>query len=172
MKVLIIFFNILFSISASSKVDPPNYEFKIDTFDNFYPEQTIESLKIKFPKNEKAGSTAGAPIQRFFINEQRYQITVLVQERDGAILDFFARLPSYFLHDVFLQSLVNKLGKQKSYKKNGEEAFYIWEKNNLKHIYSAACTITCFPIFYTVHPINTPPEKAFTPMIEQLKRKK
>ena len=35
-------------------------------------------------------------------------------------------------------------------KKTGEEAFYVWETAELKHVYSAACTITCFPIFYSV----------------------
>jgi hypothetical protein len=75
---------------------------------------------------------------------------VLVQSKNGVIEDFHVKLPSYFLHDVFFQSLINRYGKQKSYKKFGEEAYYVWEVSALRHIYSAACTITCFPIFYAV----------------------
>lgn len=85
-------------------------------------------------------------------------------------MDFYAKLPSYFLHDIFLQSLVNRYGKQNSYVKKERSAVYIW--NNIegnKHYYSGSCTITCFPVFYSVIAL-TPTEaiKDYRPLIETL----
>jgi hypothetical protein len=95
---------------------------------------------------------------------------VIVQSQEGKILDMFAKLPSYFLHDVFHQSLINRFGKQDEYKKYGEEAIYKWTKSPLTHVYSGACTITCFPIFYTVFPTDQKTERPFTPLIELMKK--
>lgn len=156
---------LLFPTLTIAKVEAPNYQFKLETLDPFYPQKNLANIPSSFNKPENVNSSG---LKKYLVKELRYNFPVLVQEREGVILDFFARLPSYFLHDVFFQSLVNRLGKQKTYKKIGEEAFYIWEKDNLKHIYSAACTITCFPIFYTVHPIEIPPERAFTPLLKQM----
>jgi len=138
-----------------AKVDPPNYEFKLESLDVFLPEKKISDLDPKFGKGELVHEINKVKTHKFKLTEKRYIIQMLVQEKDGTIHDMFARLPSYFLHDVFLQSLVNKLGKQTSYKKIGEEAYYTWIINNLKHVYSAACTITCFPIFYSVEPTES-----------------
>jgi len=140
----------------NAKVKAPNYEFKYETFLDFYPGKAIEAVKKKY------GTTDD---DRFIVKSKQYQFTVLTQNKDGVIFDFFARLPSYFLHDVFFQSLVNRLGKQDIYHKVGEEAFYVWNKNDFKHVYSAACTITCFPIFYTVMPIQ---KNGQTPQIDKM----
>ena len=134
----------------NAKVEKPNYDFSLEAFNDFYPNKKFESVNSKHGKPELVNSTRGQKTWKFQVEQIRYKFPVMVQEKDGEIQDFFARLPSYFLHDIFLQSLVNKLGKQTTYKKTGEEAFYVWETAELKHVYSAACTITCFPIFYSV----------------------
>lgn len=135
-----------------AKVESPNYNFSIDTLSEFFPGKNSKDLEAKYGKSELMNDLQGNQTLKFYVAHLRYKFPVLVQVKEGVVLDFFARLPSYFLHDIFLQSLVTRLGKQSSYKKVGEEAFYTWEANSMKHIYSAACTITCFPIFYSVHP--------------------
>ena len=152
----------------NAKVEAPNYNFSLETLADFFPEKKIEELEPKYGKAEEMNSAGSVKTNKFYVAHIRYKFPIIVQSRDGKVLDFFAKLPSYFLHDVFFQSLVNRLGKQNQYKKIGEEAVYIWEKDGLKHVYSAACTITCFPIFYTVSP--SPAPSGFTPLIEVLKK--
>lgn len=136
----------------NAKVEAPNYDFSLTAFDDFQPEKKLADLEAKYGKGEPLGKQAGFQTYRFKVSQLRYKYSVLVQEKNGVINDFFARMPNYFLHDGFFQSLVKRLGKQTSYKRVGEEAFYIWNVNGQTHIYSAACTITCFPIFYSVEP--------------------
>ena len=136
----------------NAKVEAPNYNFSLDTLNDFFPAKQTVDLDKKYGKAEVMSNEAGVQTLKYYVAHIRYKFPVIVQARDGVVLDFFARLPQYFLHDVFFQSLINRLGKQTTYKKVGEEAFYTWDTKSLKHIYSAGCTITCFPIFYTVAP--------------------
>jgi hypothetical protein len=138
----------------NAKVEAPNYNFSLDALSEFFPDKQVSSLETKYGKPELMSDEAGIKTLKFYVAHIRYKFPVIVQAKDGAIVDFLARLPSYFLHDIFFQSLVNRYGKQTTYKKTGEEAFYVWDKNPLKHIYSASCTITCFPIFYAVEKEN------------------
>ena len=138
----------------NAKVEAPNYNFSLDTLNDFYPEKSIGDIEKKYGKPEVMSEDRGTRTLKFYVAHIRYKFPVIVQEQEGVVLDFFARLPQYFLHDLFFQSLINRLGKQTTYKKTGEEAFYSWDKKPLKHIYSAACTITCFPIFYAVEPME------------------
>jgi len=134
----------------NAKVEAPNYDFSLDALNDFLPEKKISELTAKHGKGEQMNSINGMKTYKFQVAHIRYKFPVLVQEKGGIIQDFFARLPSYFLHDIFLNSLVKKLGKQTSFTKVKEEAIYIWNTEDAKHVYSAACTITCFPIFYAV----------------------
>ena len=152
----------------NAKVDPPNYNFSLETLEDFFPDKNLDDLQKKYGKPDQMGKQGQVETLRFFVAHIRYKFPVIVQVQQGKVLDFFAKLPSYFLHDVFFQSLVNRIGKQNSYKKMGEEAIYLWEKDERKYVYSAACTITCFPIFYTVSPLK--PQKGFKPLIEILKQ--
>ncbi len=150
---------------AFSKVEKPNYDFSLDTLNDFFPEKPTAELDKKYGKAEVMGEKNGIQTLKYQVSYLRYKFPVVLQARDGAVLDFFARMPSYFLHDVFFQSLVNRHGKQDTYRKVGEEAVYAWEKKPLRHVYSAACTITCFPIFYTVFPA----EPSADPLIKKMK---
>jgi hypothetical protein len=134
----------------NAKVEAPNYNFSLDTLSDFFPDKTTAALDAKYGKGENMGNKGGVLTSKYYVAQMRYKFPVIVQSSEGIIIDFFARLPSYFLHDLFFQSLVNRYGKQTTYKKTGEEAHYTWIQEPLKHIYSAACTITCFPIFYAV----------------------
>lgn len=140
----------------NAKVEAPNYDFSVDTLSDFYPGKTVSSLDTKYGKAEVMSEERGIRTLKYYVAHIRYKFPVIVQVRDGVVEDFLARLPNYFLHDVFFQSLINRLGKQNSYKKTGEEAYYVWNTPPLKHVYSAACTITCFPVFYAVQKIENP----------------
>lgn len=135
----------------NAKVEAPNYNFSLDTLNDFFPDKPLLAIESKYGKGEIMSSENGVKTIKFNVAQIRYKFPVIVQVREDVVVDFFARLPNYFLHDLFFQSLVNRFQKQSFYKKTGEEAFYIWDKDPLKHVYSAACTITCFPIFYSVY---------------------
>lgn len=140
----------------NAKVEAPNYNFSVDTLSDFYPESNVETIEKKYGKGSVERNVGGIQTLKFFVAHIRYKFPVLVQVNEGKVIDMYARLPSYFLHDVFLQSLVNRIGKQTSYKKTGEHAHYVWSTKELRHIYDGACTITCFPIFYAVEKIESP----------------
>ena len=138
----------------NAKVEAPNYDFSIDTLADFFPGKDLTTIEGKYGKGEDMGKENGQQTLKYQVAHLRYKFPVIVQVKEGMIEDSLARLPSYFLHDIFFQSLVNRYGKQTSYKRTGEEAYYTWEIPPLKHVYSAACTITCFPIFYSVQKIG------------------
>ena len=150
----------------NAKVDPPNYDFSVNTLEDFYPGKLQTDLDKKYGSPEVMSTTGAVKTLKYNVSHLRYKFPVLVHVSSGKVDDMFARLPSYFLHDVFFQSLVNRIGKQDVYKKVGEEAVYQWNKDPLKYVYSAACTITCFPIFYAVHTGSWTPR----PILEQMKR--
>lgn len=150
----------------SAKVEKPNYDFSIDTLSEFLPGKSLSDLEAKYGKGEVLSDEGGLKTIKFNVAHIRYKFPVLVQVNNNQVEDAFARLPNYFLHDIFFQSLVNRYGKQSVYKKTGEEAFYIWEGKPLKHIYSAACTITCFPIFYAVEKAD----KEYSTVLEKMKK--
>ena len=150
----------------NAKVEAPNYNFSIDTLSDFLPEKKTDLLDTKYGKAEVLNEDKGVKTLKYTVTHMRYKFPVLVQTNENEVVDTFARLPSYFLHDIFLQSLVNRYGKQTGYKKTGEEAQYVWELKGTKHIYSAACTITCFPIFYAVEKS----EKNSASILEKMKK--
>lgn len=137
--------------SLWSKVDPPNYNFTLDIFDKIAPQKTTEQLKTAYPKAKLIREEAENQLYKINISHNRYKFPVFVQVNQGKITDFFARLPSYFLHDLFHQSLINRYGKQDHYLLYDEHAVYRWnDKQNKKIIYAGACTITCFPLYIAV----------------------
>jgi hypothetical protein len=140
----------------NAKVEAPNYNFSVDTLQDFSPGSSIDTIEKKYGKGTVEKSSGGVSTLKFYVAHIRYKFPVLVQASEGKVLDMYARLPQYFLHDVFLQSLVNRLGKQTSYKKTGEQAQYIWLTKDARYVYEGACTITCFPIFYAVEKLDSP----------------
>jgi len=139
------------SLKAYSKVDPPNYDFSLDKLKTFMPGEKLEEIKKTYPNGELYSKNGLTETHKYYVEHLRYKFPVFVQYESGIVTDFFARLPSYFLHDVFHQSIINRYGKQSQYKKYEESAVYTWNDiSGNKHIYFGSCTITCFPIYYTV----------------------
>lgn len=151
--------------SVLALVEPPNYDFSIDKFQEFMPGKILAKDHQKNTEFDKKGFKT----YKIYIEHIRYKFPLFVQTKNDIITDFFARLPAYFLHDVFHQSLINRLGDQDVYKKVEEQAVYIWKnKKNLRHFYSGACSITCFPIYYAVRIEKHDYGKDFVPLIEKL----
>lgn len=155
--------------SGLAAVDPPNYNFSLDQLAAFSPRKTISAIDSQF-KQEIIDSKSETQVLKYNISYLRYKFPVFVQAHNNVITDNFVRLPSYFLHDVFHQSLINRLGPQTLYKKEEESATYIWSNiNGIKHIYHSTCTITCFPVYYAQIPIKKPNgAKDYKPLIQKM----
>ena len=152
-----LFFSLLCSV-VHAKVDPPNYDFSTDSLAAFFPGQPLSALESAHGKGEVLRD-GQVRMLRFWVTQVRYKFPVVVQADNEKVLDMFATLPSYFLHDVFHQSLIKRWGKQQGYKRVDEEAYYRWQDGDKVMHYSAACTITCFPLYFSVAPSpeKTPP---------------
>ncbi len=144
--------------TAKGKVTPKNYDFTFDKFKVFYPGAKLAEVKNIYPKLELMNKGV-VELYRINIIHVRYKFPVYIQVKDNAIIDFYARLPNYFIHDIFHQSLINRFGKQDKFLNKDGTSYYIWSNaDNLKITYSGACTITCFPIF--VHGIKNDKDSA------------
>ena len=136
------------------------------------PGQSITDVNKKYPKKELVFKSEQFKTHKYYIKHLRYKFPILVQSYKEIITDFHARLPQYFLHDIFHQGLINRLGKQDIYKKVEEQAVYIWiNKDNNRHYYAGACSITCFPIYYAVRNLGQKLPEDYKPLINKFKLK-
>ncbi|MDC1175480.1 hypothetical protein OAT67_08780 [Bacteriovoracaceae bacterium] len=147
------FIIVLFSLVLSStfaEVDPPNYNFSLDSLKIFFPGKNFAEIQKKYPKSEKVEGNQKDGIYKYYVAQIRYKFPVFVQYKNSQVVDFYARLPSYFLHDVFHQSMINRYGKQDQYFKKLNSAVYIWNnEDGIRFTYSGSCTINCFPMYLT-----------------------
>lgn len=166
-KILI--FTLLIS-SCLAKVDPPNYNFSLDALKVFDPGSELKNIQAKYGKGELIQDGGDLKTYKFYVAQIRYKFPVYVQLYKGKSLDFFARLPNYFSHDLFHQSIINRIGKQDKFFKIEANALYRWtNKNGNNYAYSGTCTITCFPLYFSTT-IAKPPAEAsgYKPMINKL----
>lgn len=147
---------LVFSTLASAEVSPPNYDFSTDTLAEFFPGQDAAGLETKYGKGEVLRDDGSIKMVRFMVAQIRYVFPVVVQIAGGKIIDMHARLPSYFLHDVFHHSLIKRWGPQQHYMRVDEEAYYEWKNEERVMSYGASCTITCFPMYLSVRPGQVP----------------
>jgi hypothetical protein len=151
-----------------SKVDPPNYDFSVNKFQLFMPGKKLSDIEKVYKFKELTFKSSQFITYKFYVEHIRYRFPIFVQFKDNIVTDFFARLPQYFLHDIFHQSLINRIGPQDVYKKVDEHAVYVWKnKNGLKHSYSGTCTITCFPLYYAVRKVKNEFKGSFLPLIKK-----
>jgi len=165
---LVLFIFLFFISNLKAKVDPPNYDFSMDKLQVFMPGKSLKEIEKSYKTKELVFKNGVFKTYKFFVEHIRYRFPIFVQFKGDTATDFHARLPAYFLHDVFHQSLINRLGKQDHYKKQDEQASYIWKnKNGLRHVYSGGCAITCFPIFYAVKPVEHKNGIGYQPVLEK-----
>lgn len=154
----------MLSLNLAAKVKAPNYDFSLDSFKIFMPSSSLATIKTKYKNISLEKKEKGLSTYKVYVDQLRFKFPVFFQTRDEKVTDFYARLPAYFLHDIFHQSLINRLGKQNKYLKKEEAAVYVWNKKDLTHVYSGGCTITCFAIYYTVY-LN---DKGYTPIFKTM----
>ncbi|WP_127716551.1 hypothetical protein [Halobacteriovorax sp. HLS] len=141
--------------STFAKIEAPNYDFSLQKLEPFTPNNTLASIEKTLGKGELIEDAGDIKIIRFMITHARYNFPVYIQVKKNIVLDFYARFPTYFLHDLFHQSLINKFGKQTKYHRQENDAVYIWENvQGMRIIYSGACTVTCFPNYVSYMKIS------------------
>lgn len=172
-SILLSIIYLLVSTTSFAKVDPPNYDFSLDSLQKFMPDSKIVEIDKTYKGKKEVIFKQGAFItNKYYVEHLRYKFAILVQSVNGVVTDFHARLPHYFLHDIFHQSLINRYGDQDFYKKTEESAIYIWKnEKNIKHVYSGTCTITCFPIFYAVQKVKHNFGGSYKSLLEKLSKK-
>jgi len=170
-KFLNFLFCILFSICLQAKVEIPDYNFTLDKLKLFQPGSSSEAIEKTFGKGEELDNINGIQILKYYLKANRYAFPVFVQVYRGQSLDFFAKLPNYFLHNSFHQSLIKRHGKQDQFHNVENSSVYIWnDKSGIQHVYSGSCTITCFPIYYSAITLNLPSDiQGFKSLLDQFK---
>lgn len=159
--LIIVIFIIKIIINQSfAVVTPPNFGFKLDFLDNFFPGKEVASvLKLYGPAQTLLKLESGITIYRFTLNTVRFTFSVLVQVYNEKILDLYIPWPAYFLHDMLHADLIKKFSKHTKYFHHEGQSIYIWENyQGIKITYSGTCTITCFPLFLSATVLNWPPE--------------
>ncbi len=152
---------------AFSKVEAPNYDFTLKKLEPFTPGKNINDLPEGVGKGEITEDKGDTKIIRYTLVHARYNFPIYVQTKKNIILDFYARFPTYFLHDSFHQSLINKFGKQSKYYKQENNAVYSWDDlEGMRVIYSGSCTITCYPN-YVSYIQKTQKKGDFVPLISK-----
>jgi hypothetical protein len=145
-----LFFFFFYCHGLQAQIEAPNYDFNLEALTVFFPGQTLEQIKTRLGEPELMKKQDPRSLYRFSIKHARYQFPVFVEILDQKSVGFFARLPNYFLHDLFHQSLINRFGAQDEFLNRDSTSVYQWkDKEGMSLIYSGACTITCFPIYLT-----------------------
>jgi hypothetical protein len=143
-KWLVIF--LFLNLNSYGKKSTPNYSFSLKTIDIFYPGVNLEVIKKKYPKTKLFKKEGG--LYKTYIEHSQYKFPVFFKVKNKVVTSFFARLPTFFLHDLFHQSLIDRYGKQDRYKKVNKSALYFWDnEKGIKLTYKGECTITCFPSY-------------------------
>jgi hypothetical protein len=163
MSILLVqIFAFIFSIHA--EITPPNYDFTLQSIENFAPGKNIEEVKKQNPKFDIFEDNGDQKVFRFKLIRANYILDVYTQVKKDTITDLFVRLPQYFLHDIFLKDLQKKWGKQDRFVHHDKSSVYAWlNKNNVNIIYQGSCSITCFPMYIEI--VST--EKSVIPMYQK-----
>ena len=162
----------LTTAQEKTKSNPIYPVFNLDQLAPFLPGNNLADIPKSYTPGEKVILSRALELTKFNMVHDAYVFPIWVQHFNGKVIDFYTRLPSYFLHDTFHQSLINRYGKQKNYSLKNSTALYEWEDENIKRIYSGSCTITCFPIFYSAilkNPAQIP--STYVPLFELFKDK-
>ncbi len=167
--IVVILLSLTYCFYSNAEVQPPNYDFSLEKFDDFMPGKTLEDIEKTYLYKELMMTKNGYSIYKFYVSHRRYKFAILVQFYQGKVLDFHARLPQYFLHDIFHQSLINRFKKQDQYFHTEEHAVYVWKNIRGNEItYSGACTITCFPIYFAVRTLDVKTLSDYKPILKKL----
>lgn len=157
MRKIVLFLILFLPVLLNAEVKPANYDFSLESLKVFKPGTPREAFEKVYGKGEVWKKENKTITLKYYVAQIRYKFPVFVQLFENKVVDYYARLPTYFLHDLFHQSIINRIGKQDKYFRIENNALYKWEnKKGINYIYSGTCTITCFPIFYS-EALSKPP---------------
>ena len=137
----------------------------MDALKIFYPGKELRRIRQAHGKGEIIKEEGDSRLIRFELRRPTYSFRVMVQVRQGKVVDFFTQLPSYLIHDSFHRALITRWGKQDRYFHLESSALYMWNRGGNRLIYRASCTITCFPVYLSGRPAK---KTETTPFIEQI----
>ena len=131
--------------SALAQITPPGESFELASLEAFFPGQSMQAVVEKYG----SGEVYSEKIRLFYLTHKRYKFPVFVHSKEGVVVAFWARLPSYFLHDPFHAALIERYGPQERYRRQNHSAVYSWNlrDKNIRLIYSGQCTLSCFPVY-------------------------
>ena len=145
--VKLLFFLFCFNSYAQQSIFP---QFDFDQITAFSPGKKVSEIPKTFGTPLDLELKDAQKVKLFKIkNKDGYTYPLLIQHVDDEIFDFYARPPSYLLHDFFHRDLIKRYGRQNEYYLENGTGYYIWSNNDLDIYYSGECTITCFPVFYS-----------------------
>ena len=133
--------------SPPAQKEVPNYDFSLENLKTFFPSSTRAAIERVAGKGTLIKTNGDFVIRKYYVAQLRYKFPVFVQFYQNQSIEFFARLPTYFLHDLFHQALINRYGNQDQYVRLENSALYVWKnaENNLI-IYNGMCTQRAFPV--------------------------
>ena len=174
MKLTLLAFILLFQTKLVGQTDSKDKKsifpvFNYSQLGPFTPGKLVSNIPNSIEQsNEEIVMEKALSVKKFYLSHEMYKFPVWVQYFNDKILDFYIRLPSYFLHDTFHQSLINRYGKQKKYTLRDSTAVFEWDNNEFTRVYSGGCTITCFPIYYAVITKNrNQAPSTYIPLVDQ-----
>lgn len=145
-----LFLAILFSLSypLGAKITPPNYDFKFDLIEKFFPSKSIEEVKKLNLKFETIEDNGDQKLIKYKFVRKEYSLDIYTQIKKETIVDTYIRMPQFFNHDLFLKDLQTKYKKQDKFKNKDGSSYYVWfNRDNMNILYQGSCSITCFPMF-------------------------
>jgi hypothetical protein len=145
-----LFFIILFSLvtGVHAKITPPNYDFKFEIIENFFPTKSFEEIKKQKLKIETIEDNGDQKLFKIKLVKKDYSLDIYAQVKKDIIVDTYIRMPQYFSHDLFLKELQTKWKKQDKFKHKDGSSYYTWfNRDNMNILYQGSCSITCFPMF-------------------------
>ena len=135
------------------------------------PGSEQQKIESEYQNGKSVFKSGDFLTRKYQVEHIRYTFPIFVQYHKGIVVDFFARLPAYFLHDIFLFSLEKRLGDKKSYYKIEDQGLYQWTKDSTIYTYRGSCSITCFPEFYSVVKKSESLGKKHVPLIDKFSTK-
>lgn len=160
--------NLFLIVSAAYSISPAKKELPKETTDITF----ISTLLNLVGPGKNFSKDAKFPLDSFEVFQKKsdshfiyvsywqyksYRYPLFVQSYNGVIVDFYLTFPSFMIHDRIHEYLIKIWGNQDFYKQSSLSAIYQWNKNSkFISIYEANCSITCFPVFLTMHQKNLP----------------
>lgn len=96
----------MFSINLFGKVQTPSYESILKAFDDFMPSQNFETIEKKYGKGKLQNLNKTLTEYKFNLKAQGFTFPIFIQVYQSKVVDFFSKLPSFFITTNFIKQLL------------------------------------------------------------------